>query len=1414
MDTGENRPEFIFETSWEVCNKVGGIHTVISTKAKTLIQKYPEQIIFIGPDIWKDHKQNIEFIEDKTLYRSWKIKAQEEGLRIRIGRWDIPGNPMAILVDFTAFIQDKDKIFASFWESFKLDSISGQWDYVEPALFGYAAGKIVESFSNFNFSPRDKVIAHFHEWMTGTGVLYIEQNAPYISTLFTTHATTLGRSIAGNNIPLYENIDKVNPESKAQELGVVSKQSLEKIAANKAGALTTVSEITNRECEYFLGRKVDSVTPNGFEDNFVPNADEFDGKRNIAREKLRNVAEKLLGYKLKDDFIIAGTSGRYEFRNKGIDVYLDALSQLNKEGKLNKEIVNFILIPANQHGARKDLIEALNNNQESGLTFPFSTHYLTDVDYDPTINNLKKNEITNSKESKIKVIFVPTYLNGQDGIFNLSYYDLLIGFDLTIFASYYEPWGYTPLESIAFKVPTITTSLAGFGQWAKDNGANLSKGVDVIERTDSNYHDVVQDIAKSIEHISGKSEKEMQDIRQNAFDLSKKALWGNFIEKYEFAYNKAIKNTINKELDYNMFRQKESTVYIESRKSNEPHWRKLFVQTKLPEQLIGLDDLSRNVWWSWNYKAKDLFKGIDPKIWSKSDKNPITFLKNIPQSRWAELVNDKAFMKTYQEVYEEFKAYMAEEIPEANPKIAYFSMEYGLNDNLKIFSGGLGILAGDYLKEASDTKTNITAVGLLYKFGYFTQRMSLNGEQLAQLDAQKFSNLPLVPIRDNAGNLVKISINMPGREISARIWRVDVGRIPLYLLDTDISDNSDADRSITNQLYGGDWENRLKQEILLGLGGIRALNALEITPNLYHCNEGHAALINVERLANLTTKENFSFEEALEIVRSSSLFTTHTPVPAGHDTFTEDLIRTYLRHMPERLNISWEKFLGLGKVDQNNPHEKFSMSNLAANTSQEMNGVSMLHGEVSRDMFVNLWPGYSPEELHIGHVTNGVHYPTWTAKEWRQLYEANFGDDFLSDQSNLEHWNKIYEVPDEKVWGIKNQLRKKLVDYAKIRFQKNWVRRYEDPKKLVTILNKIDENTLTIGFARRFATYKRAHLLFNDLERLARIVNNEKMPVQFIFAGKAHPNDKAGQDLIKHIIDISRRPEFVGKILFLENYDIELGKRLVKGVDVWLNTPTRPLEASGTSGQKAEMNGTLNFSVLDGWWLEGYKDGAGWALTEKRTYDNQDFQDQLDAQTIYSIFENDLIPLFYDRNKNGIPENWVQYVKKSIAEIAPVFTTKRMIDDYCSKFYIPMYNRSKAIFSNDYEKAIKIASWKKRIGRSWDDIDVVSIDFPSTSKKTYNYGETYNGEVVLDLKELVNEDIRVELVVSDSTEPSEKSKIIHKQELVLDKKVESVAFYKLELPLSNPGVFDYGLRIFPFNEYLAHRQDFNYIRWI
>jgi alpha-glucan phosphorylase-like protein len=665
---------------------------------------------------------------------------------------------------------------------------------------------------------------------------------------------------------------------------------------------------------------------------------------------------------------------------------------------------------------------------------------------------------------------------------------------------------------------------------------------------------------------------------------------------------------------------------------------------------------------------------------------------------------------------------------------------------------------------------------------------------------------------DANGNRVMIQVGMPGRLMHAQVWLVKVGRVKLYLMDTDISENRDDDKSCTHALYGGNNENRLKQEMLLGIGGIRLLEAVGEKCDLFHCNEGHAAFINLERLRKLIKHENCSFPKALEIVRASSLYTTHTPVPAGHDSFPEDLMMTYLGQFPERLNLSWNEFMNLGRMYADNNGEFFSMSNFAICTSCGINGVSRLHGEVSKEMFKNLWPGYSVAESQIGYVTNGVHYGTWTAKVWQKLYQETFGKEFLNDKSNSSYWSRIYNVPDEKIWEIRQAQREKLITYAKEALRKSWTEKFEDPKKIVRVNQMLNKNTLTIGFARRFATYKRAYLLFTNLERLSKIVNNPDYPVQFVFAGKAHPQDKPGQDIIKEIVRISKLPEFLGKIVFLENYDMNLAKQLVQGVDIWMNTPTRPLEASGTSGMKAVMNGAMNFSVLDGWWCEGYREGAGWALPEKRTYQNQDLQNKLDSEMIYTTLENEIVPLFYDRDVDAIPHRWIQYFKKCVAEIAPEFTTKRMIDDYKERFYNKLGERAALLKKDNYKIVDEIVAWKQKVSEAWDQIYVESVEIDK-SNEPFKLDEPYNGTIKVDLKGLQPEDIGFEFVLTEQNEAGERD-IVKCHPFTFSAMEGNLAVYTFTTTPNRSGIFNYGIRMYPTNKYLPYRQDFSYVRWI
>ena len=852
---------------------------------------------------------------------------------------------------------------------------------------------------------------------------------------------------------------------------------------------------------------------------------------------------------------------------------------------------------------------------------------------------------------------------------------------------------------------------------------------------------------------------------------------------------------------------------IQSSYSNAPVWRDIHVHAELPAELRPLEEIAHNLWWVWNEEAKAIFETMDPQEWEKSGKNPVVLLQNLQSDTSERIINDSVMMGRIEALYRKYRDYMAVPHNSERPSIAYFSMEYGLSHVLKIYSGGLGILAGDYLKEASDSNVDMTAVGFLYRYGYFTQTLSMEGQQIANYEAQHFGNLPITQVLNEDGTPTILEVPFHDRIIYSHIWKVAVGRINLYLMDTDLELNSEYDRSITHQLYGGDWENRMKQEFLLGIGGIQLLNKLGIKKDVYHMNEGHAALINVQRLLDYIREEGLSFNEALEVVRASSLYTVHTPVPAGHDYFDENLIGKYMTPIVQQLGISWQQFMDMGRANPGS-HEKFSMSVFALNTAQETNGVSQLHGTVSQKMFQPVWKGYFPEELHVGYVTNGVHLPSWATSSVKALYEKHFGDSFFADQSNPEIWKKIWDVNDEELWDLRMHLKKKLVDYIQVEFKEGWLKNQADPSRIMNMLEEVNPNALLIGFSRRFATYKRAHLLFTDLERLARIVNNPRRPVQFIFAGKAHPADGGGQGLIKQIVEISRRPEFLGKIIFLENYDMRLAKRLVSGVDIWLNTPTRAQEASGTSGEKAEMNGVLNLSVLDGWWYEGYREGAGWALTDKRTYDNQSFQDELDASTIYSMLENDIIPLYYAHNSQGYSPEWIQYIKKSMAEIAPHYTTKRMMDDYFDRFYSKLAQRSQRLHAHNYAIAKEIVRWKEETAAKWETLQVVKLEFNPNQQmgKSGNKNEVL-GRVVIDRKELTC-DLGVECVVVDHDPSSNEQHFIESCPFELVKQEGSRLYFETDSGLKDPGAHQYGLRIYPKNPDLPHRMDFAYMRWI
>lgn len=1406
------KPDYLFEISWEVCNKVGGIHTVITTKAKKCVELLGDNYICVGPDVWRSTHANPEFEEDPRLFADWRIAAQASGLHVRIGRWQVVGKPVVILVDFTPFIEQKDEILSIFWEKYQLDSLTGHWDYIEPAVFGYGVGQVIESFTNFYIPPQKDVVAHFQEWMTGTGLLYLKDNMPRIAHVFTCHATVLGRTIAASGEDLYSQLPYIDPDLKSQELFVRAKHSLEMVSAREADVFTTVSEITARECELFLGKKVDLVTPNGFELDFRPVDGDFEAKRAAARARLLKVAEAVMGVTPDEDALLVGISGRNEFRNKGLDLFIDAMGRLQEYQELQRSILAFILIPAAQHGPRNRVLLNLENPgqlvQSSGRRNKYLSHYLVNSDHEPILHRLGQVGLDNDMEDRVKVVFIPSYLDGRDGIVNLSYYETLIGLDYTVFPSYYEPWGYTPLESLAFSIPTITTDLAGFGRWVQDHYQADRPGIKILSRLGREDDEVVHHIAQSVLHFGNLSEKARNPYRESALQVSKIALWEEQINYYRSAYNLAIDQLSqrHKAIVEQLVESGPEVNISFDVKVNAPAWSQVIITSNLPEGLESLQELSKNIWWSWDPEATDLFRSIDPDLWQATQKNPIELLQRVSFGRLQSLQETESFTRQLGEVMHRFRAYKERKKEQDRSRlVAYFCMEYGLHASLKLYSGGLGVLAGDYLKQASDDNVPMVAIGLFYRYGYFSQTISASGHQIASYDQQNFTTSAAEAVRTKDGKWQSVSISLPGRTVKARIWKVDVGNTPLYLLDTDIEENEEQDRSLTHHLYGGDSEHRIKQEILLGIGGIRLLERLGIQPAIYHLNEGHAAFAGLERLTHYIDRHNLSFDQATEVVRSTTLFTTHTPVPAGHDIFEESLVRIYLGYMPDRLKISWEHFINLGQIDGSSDQGRFSMSVLACRLAQEINGVSRLHGAVSQKMFAGLYPGYFPEENHITYVTNGVHYSTWTTDEWREVLEA-------PKLSGEPDWNIVQQMTDSDIWAIRKSLREKFHQFIQERTRDKAITELENPSYIRDVSRKINPDSMLIGFARRFATYKRATLLFQNLNRLEKIVNHPDKPVTFIFAGKAHPRDTAGQDLIRRVVEISKMPAFVGKVIFLQNYDMDLARMMVSGVDIWLNTPTRPLEASGTSGQKVVMNGGLHFSVLDGWWVEGFEVNAGWALPLERTYPDQALQNELDADYIYTLLENEITDAFFHRNEAGIPETWVGYIRNSMTRVAPKFTTHRMLTDYVSQLYDPLISRSKEVLKDRFSGIRRLIAWRKDMLKYWDHIQVLDHERIRISDERIFAGENYRRQLRLNPGMIQEGHIGVELVIGERR--SGQFQIVDRVPYHLKSSEDGVLTYELDYEPVIPGIFELSTRIYARHDMIPHRSVLPFVRWI
>ncbi len=1405
----------LFEVSWEVCNKVGGIHTVLRSKAGQALKEFGDNYYMIGPYL----PQNIEFEEtDEACWRDIRELLAIKGFECRFGRWTIPGRPKVILVHDNGRY-NKDQVLFHLWEKFGVDSIAGSWDYIEPVLFSTACGEVIATISkkltNAGEQSNVRVLAQFHEWMCGAGLLHLKEKAPYVGTVFTTHATVLGRSMMGAGRDLYAELDAISPIEEAKNYNVVSKHSIEQVSAREADTFTAVSDITAREAHKLLGRKP-MVTENGINLEDIPNLSvERDGALD-ARKKLLEFAKKFLGRDLPENCRFVVISGRYEFSNKGVDVFLQALAKVKETIPETQHIVAFAFVLGGH-------MEMRHGPNQWGPTI--STHRLHNENTDPIITTCMQLRMTNQPGDRVNVIFCPVYLSEDDGVFNSHYYDLLAGCDFGVFPSKYEPWGYTPLESVAYAVPTVTTDLAGFGLWVKQLGAPAAHpGVYVIPRMGHSSDDAVNALAAQLKEFMGWDDAEMQAQRVSARRIAERACWSDFYDHYLDAYEGALRSA-EKRVVRQVAVQAAGAQMLQATSSMQPHFRSFVVETKMPKTLSRLRDLAYNLWWCWQPRGVEIFSRIDPFLWESTHHNPVKLLDQVPAARLTELAGNEGYVRLYAAVMADFDAYMKETaVNPALPKtdavswthpVAYFSMEYGIHESFPIYSGGLGILSGDHLKSSSDLNIPLVAVGLFYKNGYFKQRINEKGEQVPEYVENRYGDMPIRQIRDDNGAPTIVSVELPGRTLYASIWKLAVGRITLYLLDSDLPSNTEQDRAVTSQLYVGDERVRVEQEILLGVGGARMLRRLAIKPSLYHLNEGHSAFLVFENIRHLMKANGMSFEEARELVKSQTVFTTHTPVEAGNERFPRDLIHHYFNSYIKETGISTERFFELGRLDAGE-NQPFIMTILALKAAAMANGVSELHGRMSRKMWERVWNGMHRSMVPIGHVTNGVHMPTFVAPEMRALLDTYLGVDWINDMLVPEKWGKVRNIPDQTLWEVKCNLRQALIAFARDHISEHWMPTKGSELTREDVVSRLRGSTLTIGFARRFAPYKRAYLMFQDLDRLDRIVNNPRRPVQIIFAGKAHPKDMHGADLVRQVVHISQDKRFAGRIVFIENYDLAVAKKLVAGVDVWMNTPRRPYEASGTSGQKVPVNGGINFSVADGWWCEGEKPDNGWTIgTPAAEVDEDTISNDIpEANHLYSLLEDTIVPLFYQRNNKGVPEGWLDVMRRSMETNVPAFNTNRMLLDYFTQIYKPSAERGRTLAADKGKLARELADWKRRAAGNFSSLHILDIALAGPADGVIQLGGKLTATVRLDLGEFKPEEVSIDLVVGPA-DPKQQVKNPQTFPMTAAEGAPQgrIMTYTVTLPAKEKGSYAYGIRIMPYHPNLACKEELGMVIW-
>ncbi len=1411
-------PAALFEVSWEVCNKVGGIYTVVSSKAKEAAARFGQNYFLLGPE--RDVNPDFEECaatggEDSRQWEAFRHAAAVHNLKCRFGRWNIPGRPKVILVDWKGRY-NQNQLLYDLWRDFGVDSLTGGWDYIEPVMFSTACGEAIATFAKVLSEENESEIptaAHFHEWMCGAGLLYLKRNMPSISTIFTTHATMLGRSLAGSGRDIYAEMDQLNAAKEATKCNITAKFSMECVSAREADCFTTVSDLTAHEAAAFLGRRPDFVTPNGLSLDTIPDYSVDRAVPEANRKKILAAAGRLLRRELPENTSIMMISGRYEFHNKGIDLFLDALAQLNRNhAAAQKPILALCAVMGGHNGINPAALDGNPDTKpEYGVNW-MTAHHIYDGVNDPIYTACMRLGLDNRPDNAVQVIFDPAQLDGHDGFLNMTYDEVLSACDAGIFPSWYEPWGYTPQEAAANAVPTVTSDLAGFGQWVRSNCAD-SHGPTIIDRARIHYSESVTKLCAAMTKLSGLSADEMSALRQAERAAAELSDWKIFFKNYESAYALAAENAgkRNSTRPMSSMDDENLTRIFNGTPSATPLLHGFTSTARMPAKLARLGELAGNLWWTWHPEFEDLFRSVDPVFWEKIGHNAVELLERTDHTRFIELADEPRYVEMYERAIAAFDADMnapfEDSVPELSPTrpIAYFSTEYGIHESLPIYSGGLGVLSGDHLKSASDLRLPLVAVGLLYKCGYFQQQINADGYQVALYPENNFRMLPLTRVKDRkTGDHLYISVDLPGRTLYARVWRVQVGRIPLYLLDTDIPKNTEEDRRVTERLYVADRDSRIRQEILLGMGGVQVLAALGIHPRAYHMNEGHSAFMILERIRHYCLTGGLTVEAAREVVRSDSIFTTHTPVDAGNERFSGELMHRYFDSWCRQLNLSWDDLMDMGRRDRSGTD--FEMTLLALNHAVRSNGVSRLHGSVSRAMWQFNWKGVPTEEIPIGYVTNGVHLASFTGRPTAELLTQAVGSRWNYLPASAPQWANVQGLSDEAVWNAKQEQKKVLLNLL----------RKTEPRVFQKAAATWKKVPLVIGFARRFAPYKRATLALADTQRLIKILTNEERPVIFVFSGKAHPADTQGNELIRSVVTASRSAELSGKIFFIPNYNLDIARAMVQGSDIWLNTPRRPYEASGTSGQKAAPNGTLNLSVSDGWWCEGDNGRNGWTIGPRVTsiHDTPKEQsDYADAESLYTLLEDEVIPLYFTRGGDGLPHGWIERMKNSIATLAPEYNSARMVRQYFEEYYRPAGERHVKMRGEAHLVSRRLSEWKSDVSARFSALRIDQIQIQGLKQNSVPCTDPLSVTAWVVPGGMKQDELAVQFVAGRSEERDfvDKPEVVDLVPAGTDEQGRLI-YTGTYIPMHN-GHYIYGIRALPYSPDLSNPFDTHLIQW-